>query len=384
MKSEFMLLLPALLLFASCAPIDAGFSLQLSSDTLMAGRPVEVRYVLPSQGRVSFVLWDSGGRQYFVRRGELRSAGSHVFQLSTSVERPDLGPLERRALPSGDYTYDFRAELEDGSVLERSGPLRVVVRGDPPVYIDDVAVEPQLVTPNDDDVDDEAVLRFRLSRESSVRVYVEGPRGRVALADCPRLPAGLQSFKFRGRDPLDIPVVDGDYRFQVIAEDDDGNRTARSVAFRIAGSARAQATIEAVTFLPRELRIGQTLQVAVTVVNTGSVTLRTQGPDPGYMYTLDDTYASVEGHRYPERAGVWRVGVDWEANAAGAPRRYPFRWGFGRDLQPGERVTVTGYIRIDHILDNSYPYLYFFAGLIQEGTGYPVMRVGRTAVKLEP
>jgi hypothetical protein len=41
---------------------------------------------------------------------------------------------------------------------------------------------------------------------------------------------------------------------------------------------------------------------------------------------------------------------------------YPYRWGFGRDLQPGEESSVHGCVRVLNEQDK----LVFFAGLVQE------------------
>lgn len=381
-RAFFAILLGSL--FVHCAPYNVVFAVDFSSDILTPGHPAEVRYALPTQGRVTLVISDPEGRRYVVRDGDLQSAGPHVLTLNAAVDRPDLGDMERRVLAPGNYEYTFRAELTNGSVLERSGELRVVGGAYPPVSIDGATVVPTVITPNDDGQNDEATISFRLSREAEVDVYVQGPQLKLALASRARMPAGDRHLRFDGRDPLDRPVPDGEYSVVVVAEDAEGNRTAERLPLRITDSAKAQAYIEAVTFTPRQLRVGEMLEVTVVVVNSGRVPLRTQGPEPGYVYSIDDTFASIERHRYVEKPGIWRVGVDWESNVGAGPRRYPFRWGFGQELKPGERVSVKGYIRMDHHVDTAYPYLYFFAGLTQEGRGYPVDKVGRTVVKLVP
>ncbi len=384
MKARLGLGLLLAVQLAGCVFPSSELAFELSSDTLRPGQTVEVRYVLPSPGHVSFALEDTQGRRYVVRDGDLQSQGPHTLPVSAAVDRPDLGPLERRVLPPGQYRYAFRAELTLGRVLERSGSLRVEGGGSVPVALDDVSAMPAMITPNDDGVDDEATLSFRVDRDASVSAYVEGPKGRLMLVNGQRLAPGLHTLSFRGRDQLERPLPDGLYRFVVTAEDSDGNRTSKTVQFRVEESGRALAAIESVTFSPTELRVGEVLRVQATVVNVGRVPLRTQGPDPGYIYSADDTFASVEGHKYAEKAGLWRLGVDWEANSRGAPLRFPFRWGFGHDLQPGERVTLTGYVRFDRPVDTAYPYLYFFASVVQDGSSYPVHRVGRTAVALFP
>ncbi len=138
------------------------------------------------------------------------------------------------------------------------------------------------------------------------------------------------------------------------------------------------AEIVDVRFTPSSLMLGLPVRVRITVRNAGPVTLRTQGPEPGFTYTTNETFSSVQGGAFAERAGLWRVGVDWDANSGGGPRRYPFRWGFGHDLAPGEETTVEGFIQIlEHQSEMS-----FFAGLIQEGIGFPVDQVGRQRMQV--
>jgi hypothetical protein len=55
--------------------------------------------------------------------------------------------------------------------------------------------------------------------------------------------------------------------------------------------------------------------------------------------------------------------VDWDGNVGGGPQRYPFRWGFGHTLAPGETVTIEGHITI---LKQERRML-FFVGVLQEG-----------------
>ena len=55
--------------------------------------------------------------------------------------------------------------------------------------------------------------------------------------------------------------------------------------------------------------------------------------------------------------------MDWDRRTRAGPLRYPFRWGFGHTLAPGETVTIEGHITL---LKKRAPML-FFAGVLQEG-----------------
>ncbi len=359
------------------------FDVMLSSNQLDPGHPIEVHYWLPEDAHIFVGLEDGRGHTYVVRNGEMRAAGSYTLTLRNVVDRPDLGPSERRALGAGSYTLKFRVQFRSGSVVEKRSEVQVTgARASAPVSIEDLRVSSPVLSPNDDGVNDEAEFEFRLSRDAWVTAYVEGSWGRLTLISGSWLPSGVNRVAFKGRDPRDMPIPDGQYQFTLVAEDTEGNRTASGLGFAVRSSALAQATIRKVVFEPLVIGLGQIVRVEVTVTNTGRVPVRTQGPDPGYLYTMKDTFSTVEDHKYVERLGMWRVGVDWESNVGAGPRRYPFRWGFGHDLSPGETVTVVGFIMVDQFVSAYSPYLTFFAGLVQEGMGYPVDKVGRTVVQV--
>jgi len=96
------------------------------------------------------------------------------------------------------------------------------------------------------------------------------------------------------------------------------------------------------------------------VENVGPVSIRSQGPYSGTIYTTDENY-NTKG--FYENPGVFRVGANFEGNTTGNP--YPFRWGFQGDrLLPGERQTVVGYIKLT--TRTSAPSVYFWVGLQHE------------------
>lgn len=111
----------------------------------------------------------------------------------------------------------------------------------------------------------------------------------------------------------------------------------------VAVEPNAQVAIEEVRVSPDHLAAGSLLRVDVDVRNRGNIVLETQGPEPGFIYSEGESYLArnllAEDHRV-------RIGLDIEAGAPddGLPLRY--RWGLGRPLQPGERRTVTGFVRL--------------------------------------
>jgi hypothetical protein len=94
---------------------------------------------------------------------------------------------------------------------------------------------------------------------------------------------------------------------------------------------------------PSELYAGSSLRVDITVRNTGSYPMFTQGPPPNYIYREGEDFRDAEEHRI-ER--MYRVGVDFDGNG-GLPN--PWRWGLPDRLAPGESTTVTGFVRLDSV-----------------------------------
>ncbi|GEM_PF-5354136 len=128
------------------------------------------------------------------------------------------------------------------------------------------------------------------------------------------------------------------------------------------------------TFTPTTLDEGGTVDVALTVKNTGDSPIKSFGPPPGTEYTtrtnyLDPRFNQPGNSRPPfaDRPGVWRVGVGW----SGSPPNYPARWGFFPDqtqtLMPGAEVTIKGSIKV---LPTDFHDMTFWATVEQGGVGF--------------
>jgi hypothetical protein len=124
---------------------------------------------------------------------------------------------------------------------------------------------------------------------------------------------------------------------------------------------------------------GGILNVEIRVRNTGDTVIHTLCPPPGTAYTTDNNYndfllpdGQVECY---ERAGVWRVGVEWDL----AGRPFPARWGLGKSLMPGEEATILGTIQVN--IDRQ-SVVRFWAGVEQGGVGFPGGQVGLTQIRV--
>jgi hypothetical protein len=124
---------------------------------------------------------------------------------------------------------------------------------------------------------------------------------------------------------------------------------------------------------PVAVGVGGEVKVELTLVNTGTETLISQGPEPGTTYGEAESFRSVGE---PELLGRVRVGVDLEG-AADPDHR--FRWGLGGDLPPGATRTVTGSIRFDKPGTHALK-----LGIVQEGMAWVLDGVSRTTVVVHP
>ncbi len=112
-----------------------------------------------------------------------------------------------------------------------------------------------------------------------------------------------------------------------------------------------------VAFTPATLTAGQLLNVSITVENTTTDTLATQGPNPGLVYNESETFYT---RGFPDQSGAFRVGIDFDGRASGVID-HPYRWGLGAPLAPGQRATVTGAIRL-----KTPSTIKYWAGLVRE------------------
>lgn len=143
----------------------------------------------------------------------------------------------------------------------------------------------------------------------------------------------------------------------------------RDTVARTENRARAQAQISSVV-VTGSTAIGGQIRIDVEVWNNSAAPLSTQGPEPGFTYKEGENSATV-GHT--GQMNAWRIGIDAFDNSTG--KTYPYRWGLGKTLAPGERVSVRGYVTLSKAHNTQW-----WAGLIQEGVAIRSDIVGVTKV----
>ncbi|MDQ2809196.1 MAG: hypothetical protein M3Z04_20170, partial [Chloroflexota bacterium] len=343
--------------------------------------PVELHYTLGRPATVAVrVEPAAGGPAITLRTGEALGAGPH-FLLFSGVVPTDAVPgaaaaTVARVLPDGAYRFVVTAAAGSDQ-QEASGLFRIEGAQTTPPALANLQVYPASISPNSDAIDDVAAITYRLPQTGTTSVTLQGATGGPITVLAPsRVPAGEQRVVFNGADLLGKPVPAGVYTITVRVEDRAGNAVAARRPLTVTDTGTPNIALLSVKMDPPALMLGGKLHVRMEVQNSGTVPLRTQGPDSGYTYSTADSYSSIAGGRYDQQAGLWRVGLDWEGNAGGAPYRYPFRWGFGHTLAPGEIVTIDGYVTIQKREQT----MWFFAGALQEGVRIALDGLGRTPV----
>ncbi len=127
------------------------------------------------------------------------------------------------------------------------------------------------------------------------------------------------------------------------------------------------------TFSPTTVPGGTMLRVDAVVKNTGDQVAHTQDPAPGFVYNEGDDF-NTRG--FAKANGMVRFAIDFAGNSGTA---HPYRWGLGKDLQPGESTTVTGFVKL-----NTSQVAGYWGGVLQEYVKYFNDNVGNHLVSVIP
>jgi hypothetical protein len=125
-----------------------------------------------------------------------------------------------------------------------------------------------------------------------------------------------------------------------------------------------------VQIAPTDLRTGDRLEVRATITNTGTALIPSDAKGPGVGYTEGQDY---DQRGLPKVTGKLRLGLE----AVGSSTRYPYRWGLGRALLPGESITVTGSVQMTNPQERT-----FHVALVQEYIRYWEQDVADTVVRV--
>ncbi|HEY0603754.1 MAG TPA: N-acetylmuramoyl-L-alanine amidase [Herpetosiphonaceae bacterium] len=125
--------------------------------------------------------------------------------------------------------------------------------------------------------------------------------------------------------------------------------------------AQASAALLSATVKATTVGVGEVVPIEFTIKNTGTVDLLTQAPEAGasnevaggWVYDEAECFAGGSSYpTYPKEAERLRITLGFAGGSATVPTDcssgdggYPWRWGVGWALRPGETRTMIGYVR---------------------------------------
>lgn len=136
----------------------------------------------------------------------------------------------------------------------------------------------------------------------------------------------------------------------------------------------AAGQIVATEISPTNTKVGDTIDISITVKNTSDKPLQTMGPEPGYTYVQGQTYFTQQ---YASDPAKWRVAI---GTAGLDTTELPYRWGLGGDLAPGATTTVTGHVKVTQ----DFKPTNFWSALVNEPSTVVQTGVGMTLVTSLP
>lgn len=345
---------------------------------------LDVRYHLGRPASVdAWAQTPDGQHQWVLHAASPRPRpGDYVLQFDGTVDGP--GPNERRVLPDGDYQIVVRAQA-DGQQQQVEVPFTIRDADTTLPDVQDLSLLPEHVSPNFDAIQDLTRVTYTLAKPAKVAAFLDlvssdgsKPPRRVWTGSQQSVDVGAQSLTWDGLGNDARPVAAGSYLLGIRAEDAAGNVVERSQPLVVEDSGVPDASIVTARIGPTQVVRGGQVCLDAVVRNTGQTTLRTQGPDPGYVYNSFDSYSTIENHKYVEHAGLWRVGLNWSGTTDTTNATYPYRWGFGKDLLPGDEVAVHGCVNVFNEQDQ----IVYFAALVQENVALRSAGAGRVRVEV--
>lgn len=349
----------------------------------------KIAFTLNRNATVSIILRDVSAQMYTFRPPRLLSLndkpytvyfGGVVDGYTLPAETYDF-TIVKRMLPDGVYTWEIRAETDDGEIATATGTLIIQDADTVLPGIRGFSISPKTFSPNQDGIDDRVCMNLTLEKDvESLRVYLEGLDGTPhAIPEdekvTPANAKGWHTYDYDGGiDAGADPPPDGIYTVFAEAQDKMGQRVTVKDTLEIvnAGMPRAYIFNGEVEYSATSIIISETLCFTLTVENDSTTYLRTTGPWSGSTYRSDQNF-NVFGRA--EESGVFRVAMDFDTSL----RDYPFRWGIGQPgvdlvqigehwyLPPSTRSLVTGCVQIvDVPVRNPLDY---WMGLIHEDVG---------------
>lgn len=336
-----------------------------------------ISYTIHRPSDASIYLVDAKGQRHYFRQDRRRAARDYNVVWG--------GVIDGRVLPNGTYTWTVEATDDAGRTDQATGKLTIVDADNNPPQFENFAVNPAIITPNQDGIDDRASITYYLSKKvDELQVYLlptkldpDNPNPKYPLAETERevkpTEPGFHFYDYDGGIDLGAdPPPDGDYFVVADAQDLAGNRTVVTETLTIdnGGKPRADIVKGEITMIHPDsgdlnIPLGGAMIFTATIENYGNVPIRTAGPWPGTVYHSNENFNTLayreEEKSWFEQSGTWRFGLNFQANPG---QDFPFRYAVGRRedlrcemvdgheqcfLDPGKRGLVYGTVIWDTI-----------------------------------
>lgn len=381
-----MIILAMVLSACQANPLIEDYSIEPTSINIGASRTVaRISFALNQPASVDIVLKNGSGSTFVLRQDDIHHvypSGRHTFLFSGLVQgyilQDEQMPFEviQRLVPDGDYSVVITAESgRDIAQSDHKLTVRNSITKLP--TIDDFAVDPVVITPNEDGIDDAAKIILQLQQDLyQLTVYGVSQGGDAYPIPeneslVPPNSAGIHTYRFDALEQVGEKLHNE--LFYVIADafDEYGQHIRWQIPLdvRDVGEVHGYILNGVVTYSPDEVKITETLCFSLTVLNSGDVYMRTIGPWSATTYQDSQNFVSMQ---YPEDKGSFRIGLDFESSDG----QYPYRWAIGTPgvdlvefengwyLPPKHTGSVTGCVQFNEVPDINPQYAWL--GLIHE------------------
>jgi len=354
-----------------------------------------ISYTIRRPSEISIYFEDEAGQRYYFRQNKHRGPRDYNVLWGGVIEEPIFLEPEHllkeryigRVLPDGRYRWVIEARDERGRQDVAEGEIEIVDADTEMPQFENFAVNPAVITPNQDGIGDRASITYWLTKDvEEIQVYLmnphdpENPERKYPLEPVERevesTDAGYHFYDYDGGiDKGADPPPDGDYLVVAEAWDKVGNHNivTGTLTIKDGGYPRANIVKGEITMVgpfdsgyKLNIPLGGKMIFTATIENNGKVPIRTAGPWPGTVYKASENYNTLayrEGEdSWFEQSGTWRFGLNYQSNFG---QDWPFRFAVGRKnedlrceiiddreqcfLDPGKRGLVYGTIIWDVI-----------------------------------
>src|SRR5450432_2695639 len=139
----------------------------------------DIHYTLNRNAKVTIAFTNkTSGQRFVFRNAEARPADSFQVTFSGVVDgytlpgETNLGQIETRLIPDGEYDWSVDAAADSGESASSTGTLTVADADATLPAITDFSIAPQLFTPNQDGVRDRVSINVYLAKAATLTVYL--------------------------------------------------------------------------------------------------------------------------------------------------------------------------------------------------------------------